>query len=115
GFLEGSNAVFLNGGNAVLNSGGQQTFLTGNGFSLPSDPLGHGSNSSLSVMAGAHELFEAAHQSVEHTWASNSQDRTLADVDGDGFVDYLVSNGAFSLNHGAGFVAPSGPNWTLPS
>ena len=66
----------------------------------------------MTFTAGAHELFEVAHQSFEKTWASSTEDRVLSDIDGDGFVD-LLSTGGFLLNKGSGFSTAA--SWSMPS
>jgi RHS repeat-associated protein len=119
GIVEGSPAVWLNGGNALLNNGTPaQNFVSATGaISLPSSPdwLGHSSNFALTFSAGAHELAESAHLSGDHTWASSSQDVTLSDIDGDGFVDLLTTDRGFLLNHGSGFPSSGGASWSAPS
>jgi RHS repeat-associated protein len=114
GISEGSSHVFLNGGNILIGSSNPQSFVDTSSVALPSSPLQHGSDFSVSVTFGAHELFETAHQSFEETWASNTEDKVLADIDGDGFVDLLSNNGSFILNHGQGFSS-SASSWAMPT
>lgn len=98
----GLGGTFLNGGDAALGATAPNSFVSKT-FTAP-PAIQHANNFSISLQAGAHELYETAHQTVEHVWASSHDDQILADIDGDGFVDYLSPN-SFILNDGTGFKA----------
>ena len=108
----GQGGTFLNGADVALGASSPTSFVSAPSFTGTAD-VGHANSFSVSLQAGAHELYEAAHQTVEHVWASSHDDRTLADIDGDGFVDYLTPD-SFVLNKGKGFSG--GATWqSLPA
>jgi RHS repeat-associated protein len=97
----GKGGTFLNGGGTAFGGPNPNSFVSTSFTAPPS--IGHANNFSVSLQAGAHELYEAAHQTVEHVWASSHDDQLLADIDGDGFVDYLSPNSFILNNRGTGF------------
>src|SRR6185312_15018383 len=110
-----SPTVLLNGGNVTLNSPlGFPSFVPWTGaqsFAPPGGLAGHSTRSSLSFQTGAHELFETARATFEEVWSSESTDEVLADIDGDGFVDFLTPGKALMNRPGAGFTDQA--SWTM--
>lgn len=76
--------------------------------------LGHSTRNSHSFQFGAHFAFEIGHLSWEEVWNSDSTDSLLADIDGDGFVDLVTSNGVLMNRQGTGFGTKEQDSWGMP-
>jgi hypothetical protein len=105
---------FMDGGSVLLNrltqdrSAGALITPAPGQFGNDIDTFNHSSNRSFSVQAGAHIALEAIRASIDKTWGHSDQDKLLADVDGDGLVDFVDSSGGqWRRNTGRGFGATS--------